>query len=64
MANISVDVVVNTNKIHHKQHFDDLYIATDYLFSTLTDEQRMQIIGSYCKYCGCDNPRCNCENDD
>jgi len=32
--------------------------------SALTDEQRMEVIGNFCRYCGCKNPRCQCWNDE
>lgn len=30
----------------------------------LTDEERMSLFGDYCRSCGCDNPRCQCWNDE
>ena len=35
-----------------------------YLFSKLSDEERLEIISGYCKYCGCGDPGCQCWNDD
>jgi hypothetical protein len=31
---------------------------------SLTDEQRVELFSGYCKSCGCNNPNCQCENDD
>lgn len=30
----------------------------------LTDDERMTIISSFCRYCGCKNPACQCWNDE
>lgn len=30
----------------------------------LTDEQRLELFGRYCKACGCDDPGCQCWNDE
>ena len=30
----------------------------------LTDEQRLAALGFFCTHCGCDNPRCQCWNDE
>lgn len=34
------------------------------MFSKLTDEERMEVISDYCKYCGCNDNGCQCWNDD
>lgn len=34
------------------------------LFAELTDDQRMEVMGDYCKHCGCDDNGCQCWNDD
>jgi hypothetical protein len=34
------------------------------LLSALSEEQRMKVFGYFCKFCGCDNPRCQCWNDE
>jgi hypothetical protein len=33
------------------------------LFVKLTDEQRIEVIMDYCKYCGSNDNKCNCQND-
>lgn len=30
----------------------------------LSDEERMKVFGHFCKFCGCNNPRCHCWNDE
>ena len=30
----------------------------------MTDEERMEVIGNFCRYCGCGNPQCQCWNDE
>ncbi len=30
----------------------------------MSDDQRLEIIGSFCRHCGCDNPQCQCWNDE
>jgi len=34
------------------------------LMMQLTDEQRMDVMNSFCKHCGCDNKYCSCWNDE
>jgi DNA-binding transcriptional ArsR family regulator len=34
------------------------------LFATLSDDERLEIIRNYCKYCGCKDNRCQCWNND
>lgn len=34
------------------------------MMSMLTDNERLEIIGGYCKECGCENPKCACWNDE
>ncbi len=33
-------------------------------FTQLTDDERMEIMGDYCRYCGCNSPSCQCSNDE
>jgi hypothetical protein len=30
----------------------------------LTDEQRLEVFSHFCKHCGCNDPKCQCWNDD
>lgn len=30
----------------------------------LTDDERMELFGNYCRYCGCKDPTCQCWNDE
>lgn len=32
--------------------------------AAMTDEQRMEIFSAFCRYCGSDNPACQCWNDE
>jgi len=34
------------------------------LLKELTDDERMELFGNYCKCCGCDDPSCQCWNDE
>lgn len=34
--------------------------VTKIAFTRLTDEERVEVMASYCKYCGCDDPLCQC----
>ncbi len=34
------------------------------LVDQLTNEQRLELFGEYCKGCGCDDPDCQCWNDE
>jgi hypothetical protein len=33
-------------------------------FASLTDDQRAEIVSDYCKACWCNDPRCQCWNDE
>ena len=30
----------------------------------LTDDERLEIFDNFCRYCGCDDPKCQCWNDE
>ena len=30
----------------------------------MTDNERLELFGGSCKHCGCDDPRCQCWNDE
>ena len=34
------------------------------IFKELSDEERLEVMNDYCKVCGCDNPNCQCWNDE
>lgn len=34
------------------------------LVAKLSDDDRMDLFGGYCKHCGTDDPRCQCWNDE
>ena len=41
-----------------------LLLQVKELFAKLTDDERLEVMGDYCKYCGCDDSGCQCWNDD
>lgn len=41
-----------------------LLLQVKELFAKLTDDERMEVMSDYCKYCGCDDSGCQCWNDD
>jgi hypothetical protein len=34
------------------------------MLKLLSDEERTEVFSYFCQYCGCDNPKCQCWNDD
>jgi hypothetical protein len=34
------------------------------LMQSLTDEHRLEVFSCFCKYCGTEQPRCQCWNDE
>lgn len=34
------------------------------LMNTLSDDERLEVMSRFCKFCGCDNPDCNCMRDE
>ena len=34
------------------------------IFSHITEEERLEVMQDYCKYCGTDDSDCQCMNDD
>ena len=41
-----------------------LAAAARFLVSHLTDEQRIDVFGSYCRHCGTPDAPCQCMNDE
>lgn len=41
-----------------------LLLQAKELFAKLTDDERMEVMGDYCKHCGCNDSGCQCWNDD
>jgi hypothetical protein len=50
-------------KLYHNEHNKSILLKTKEMFSKLTDEQRMEVMGDYCKYCGRHDNTCQCWND-
>ena len=46
-----------------KPTIDDILAAVEKLFSDDRSELFDRLKQNYCIHCGCDNPRCHCEND-
>lgn len=40
------------------------YQTTKAALDAMTDDERMDLFRLYCRYCGCDDPRCQCWNDE
>jgi hypothetical protein len=40
------------------------YLLVEMLLPLLTNEQRVSLFSGYCAYCGSDDPRCQCDNDE
>lgn len=38
--------------------------AAAHAVSLLTDEERMDVFGPYCRFCGRNDPKCQCWNDE
>lgn len=36
----------------------------EHLLDNMTQEERYNIVGKYCNYCGVKNPMCQCSNDE
>jgi hypothetical protein len=34
------------------------------LLAAMTDYERIVVFGAYCRYCGCEDPACQCWNDE
>lgn len=34
------------------------------IFKTLTDEERLEVMGEYCRHCGSEDNNCQCWNDE
>lgn len=64
LRSIRVDIEIDSNKSTDKISFDNFFDAAQLILSKLSDEQRMELFGYYCKACGSDNPKCQCWNDE
>ena len=51
-------------KLYHNEYNKSILLKTKDMFSKLTDEQRMEVMGDYCKHCGRHDNNCQCFNDD
>lgn len=51
------------NELELKKRELQLYMARE-LLKRLTDDERMDLFGDYCKHCGDTNPNCHCWNDE
>lgn len=47
-----------------KKFYDGYYEAVEYLLKKLSAHQRTELFSEYCKFCGSDNPKCQCCNDE
>ena len=47
----------------HKEMFDKIKMLINNLKS-LDDEARLGVLSQFCCWCGCDNPECQCTNDE
>ena len=43
---------------------DSKLIEPAKILDSLTDEERLTLFSFYCKHCGCNNPNCQCWNDE
>lgn len=55
--------VDSPNTLTHKP-FSNAFEAVKYLLKYCTPEERLELFGDYCKACGTDDPRCQCDNDE
>lgn len=61
---IKIKVEIDTNKETYTNEFEEVHKAAEFIFGKMTDEQRLDIMSNYCKYCGCADSDCQCWNDD
>jgi len=61
---IKITIEVDTNKQTTTEQYDNYMDAIKEMLSRLSDDERMEALGDYCKYCGGDDPACQCSNDD
>lgn len=47
-----------------EEQFTPMQQAAEDALMSMTSEQRMDVFRLFCRYCGDDNPRCYCSNDD
>ena len=51
-------------QLYHNEYKKSILLKTKDMFSKLTDEQRIEVMGDYCKHCGSHDNTCQCFNDD
>jgi len=46
------------------EEYDNVQSAAKALVEKLTEEERLDLFAEYCSHCGCDDPTCQCWNDE
>lgn len=60
MAKMDLNILRPVSDLPH----DHIQKLASELFKLLTDEERLEIINEYCKYCGSSDSGCQCWNDE
>lgn len=61
---VSIFVEIDTNKSDKTLEFDNFFDAARDFLERLSDQERVELFGEYCKYCGSEDSGCQCWNDE
>jgi hypothetical protein len=64
IRDIKIVIEVDTNKSTDTENYENYLDAARELLSRLSDGERMELFGDFCLYCGCNDPKCQCWNDE
>lgn len=55
----------NENQIKEcSEAFQSTVASIISLMKKMTDDERMDVMRKFCRFCGCDDPKCQCWNDE
>jgi hypothetical protein len=59
-----VSIIIDTHNTQTIKNFNDINKAIKHLLTLCTEEERLEVFGEYCKWCGTDKLPCHCNNDE
>ncbi len=62
-SDINIDLLrIKINELQ-REASNPIQVSTEIL-NSLSEDERMDVISNYCRYCGSSDPNCQCWNDD
>lgn len=65
MARALLDAMSDEHRVQLFETFKKVHTRyAESLVRSLTNEQRLELFNLFCLHCGCDDPTCQCSNDE